>query len=140
MLMHLVNGHCGSHVPVESLWQAVLGATDQFARGNVLEEQYEHYHRELRHQLREHMMTASERVRYTASAPMAVDGAEQQPEGVSVPGSENGHIQEGAEYRFFLHRHWSLLEAMTHSPYVAAKLSVWNSRGATRLNVSTLRI
>ncbi len=48
MLMHLVNGHCGSHVPIESLWQAVLGVTDQFHRGNIPESNYDVYCDELR--------------------------------------------------------------------------------------------
>lgn len=47
MLMHLV-GHSGSHVPIESLWQAVLGVTDQFQRGNVPEISYNSYCDELK--------------------------------------------------------------------------------------------
>lgn len=134
MMMHLVSGRCGSHVPVEALWQAVLGVTDQYQRGNVPEQSYLHYAGELRHQLGEHMMTASDRVRYSVSN--GADGAAggDPAEMVSVSGSEHGHVQEGPEYRFFLYRHWSLLEAMQHSPYVAAKLSVWNSAGTNRLH------
>lgn len=52
-----------------------------------------------------------------------------------VPGSENGHVEEAAEYRFFLYRHWSLYDAMFHSPYVASKLSVWNHQGTAKLQV-----
>ena len=33
-------------------------------------------------------------------------------------------------------RHWSLYDAMAHSPYVAAKLSVWNQQGTARLKVN----
>ncbi len=81
-------------------------------------------------------MTASDRVRYTVSGGGESAGGAEQQELVSVPGSENGHIQQGAEYRFFMYRHWALLDAMQHSPYIAAKLSVWNSRGANRLKVT----
>ncbi len=52
---------------------------------------------------------------------------------ITVAGAENGHIEECSEYRFFLHRHWSLFEAMFHSPYIATKLAVWQSQGTLRL-------
>ncbi|KAJ1412696.1 CDC45-like protein-domain-containing protein [Ochromonadaceae sp. CCMP2298] len=52
---------------------------------------------------------------------------------LTVPGSEYGHVEEASEYRFFLHRHWSLYDAMYHSPYMAAKLGVWNSQGTGKL-------
>ena len=57
-----------------------------------------------------------------------------------VPGSENGHVEEAAEYRFFLYRHWSLYDAMYHSPYVAAKLNVWTHQGTNKLQVSHTQI
>ncbi len=164
MMMHLVAHRCGAHVPLEALWQAVLGVTDQFQRGNVLESHYQIYCDELKvrtslslhhlrrhceliiscshslsqHQLGEHLTTASDRVKYTVAAGPSDGPAGETAEAVTVPGSEHGHIQEGQEYRFFLYRHWSLLEAMQHSPYIAAKLSVWNAKGASRLNVRPL--
>jgi hypothetical protein len=52
-----------------------------------------------------------------------------------VPGSETGHVEEASEYRFFLYRHWSLYDAMYHSPYVASKLCVWNQQGTVKLQV-----
>lgn len=52
-----------------------------------------------------------------------------------VPGSENGYVEEASEYRFFLYRHWSLYDAMYHSPYVASKLGVWNPQGTVKLQV-----
>ncbi len=63
-------------------------------------------------------------------------GAGGEQEGViAAAASEYGNITDDLEYRFFLHRHWSLLEAMQHSPYIAAKLSVWNAKGVSKLNV-----
>ena len=61
-------------------------------------------------------------------------GVEDASDLMTVPGSENGHVEEAAEYRFFLYRHWSLYDAMYHSPYVAAKLSVWSQQGKARLD------
>ena len=53
-----------------------------------------------------------------------------------VPGSENGHVEESSEYRFHLYRHWSLYDSMYHSPYIAAKMNVWNNQGTAQLLVS----
>jgi len=33
------------------------------------------------------------------------------------------------DYRFPLMRHWSLFEAMMHSPYVAVRLQTWHDKG-----------
>lgn len=44
---------------------------------------------------------------------------------LTVSGSQNGHIEEDADYRFFLYRHWSLYESMRHSSYIAARFPVW---------------
>ena len=52
-----------------------------------------------------------------------------------VPGSETGQVEEASEYRFFLHRHWSLYDAMFHSPYIASKLRAWNQQGTATFQV-----
>lgn len=53
--------------------------------------------------------------------------------GITIAGAQSGQIQETAEYRFFLHRHWSLYESMFHSSYIASRFSVWNTRGLSKL-------
>lgn len=52
-----------------------------------------------------------------------------------VPGSETGQVEEASEYRFFLYRHWSLYDAMFHSPYIASKLRAWNQQGTATFQV-----
>ena len=42
-------------------------------------------------------------------------------------------IRLSPEPRFLLIRHWSLYESMLHSPYLAAKLHLWNDVGRKRL-------
>lgn len=81
----------------------------------------------------DHIESSSDRVRYTVSNDETNGGD------VTVPGSENGHIQDGAEYRFFLYRHWSLFESMSHSSYIASKLSVYNSK-ESKLNEMLARM
>jgi hypothetical protein len=89
----------------------------------------------LQGQLGDHLKAVPERVSHATAAA----GADQDADAVSADASEQGNITGSSEYRFFLHRHWSLLDAMQHSPYIAAKLSVWNAKGVSKLNVSGLR-
>lgn len=57
-----------------------------------------------------------------------------------VPGSEAGHVEWVEEFRFFMYRHWPLLDSLQHSPYLAAKLSVWQPQGSVRLQEMLARI
>ncbi|KAG8528159.1 uncharacterized protein KY384_007075 [Bacidia gigantensis] len=43
-------------------------------------------------------------------------------------------IRLSPEPRFLLIRHWSLYESMLHSPYLGAKLHIWNDQGRKRLH------
>lgn len=51
-----------------------------------------------------------------------------------MPAVESGRIAVDFEYQFMLYRHWSLYEAMLHSPYVASKLLLWWAHGRQRLD------
>jgi len=128
MLLKLVTGKTGAHVPVDLIWQAILGVTDQHQRQRISEEAYNFYCDNLRYQLADHLASTSERGKYVVG-----DGEQE----VVVPGAETGNIEEGPDFRFFLYRQgpdWSLFDAMCNSPYVAAKLAVWQSRGKDRLS------
>ncbi|KAF2840051.1 CDC45-like protein [Patellaria atrata CBS 101060] len=43
-------------------------------------------------------------------------------------------IRLSPEPRFLLIRHWSLYESMLHSPYLSARLHIWNDSGRRRLH------
>jgi cell division control protein 45 len=43
-------------------------------------------------------------------------------------------IRLSPEPRFLLIRHWSLYDSMLHSPYLSAKLRIWNDNGRRRLH------
>ena len=136
MMMQLVCFRHASHVPLDLIWQAILGVTDQHQRGTMPDKYYEEYCAYLKGQLADHLAAESHTDRvssYTVrDGSMDGEGTSREVE-VVVPSSKVGHIEEALEYRFFLHRHWSLFEAMSHSPYIASKLSVWNSQGTSRL-------
>lgn len=40
MLMNLVWGRAGSNVPLDLVWQAILGVTDQYQRAHLSDEYY----------------------------------------------------------------------------------------------------
>lgn len=125
MMMNLVWGRTGTQVPLDMIWQAILGVTDQYQRTHISDEYYFEVCAHLRALLGEHLTTASDRVRYTV-----VEGDD---ETTTVSGLEAGHIQEIHEFRFFLYRHWSLFDAMYHSPYIASKMPVWQAQGTVKL-------
>jgi cell division control protein 45 len=43
-------------------------------------------------------------------------------------------IRLSPEPRFLLVRHWSLYDSMLHSPYLSAKLHIWNEKGRSKLH------
>lgn len=51
-----------------------------------------------------------------------------------VTSASDSSIQLVADPRFMLLRHWSLYDSMLHSPYLAARLHVWNESGVKRLH------
>lgn len=160
MLLPFVKARVGAHghMPLDVTWQAILGTTDQYLKGRLNEDQYDACCQFLKMELGDHLISASDRVTYsvqgelpgsstnngnivTAAITAGASGANgtiapvttTNATNISIAGAQAGHIQETAEYRFYLHRHWSLYEAMFHSSYVASRFPIWNSRGKTKL-------
>lgn len=142
MLLPFVKTKFGAngHPPLDVMWQAILGITDQYQRGHISEDMYESFCFFLKNELGEHLVSAQDRSKYIATdLPETNDqnqtnNATNQPNNsVVVMGAQTGHIEEVAEYRFYLFRHWSIYEAMFHSVYIASKFPVWNSTGLTKL-------
>ena len=52
----------------------------------------------------------------------------------TATGPTDRAIRLSPEPRFLLARHWSLYDAMLHSPYLAARLQLWSNRGVARLD------
>eukprot|EP01138_Halocafeteria_seosinensis_P013728 gb/GECG01014019.1/.p1 GENE.gb/GECG01014019.1/~~gb/GECG01014019.1/.p1 ORF type:complete len:475 (+),score=77.85 gb/GECG01014019.1/:1-1425(+) len=49
-----------------------------------------------------------------------------------VPAGRLGYITPVLEYKFFLHRHWSLYESLYYSPTIGTQLELWTSEDGTR--------
>ena len=59
---------------------------------------------------------------------------------VKVPISDDGRIEFTEEYRFMLHRHWSLYDAMYYSRFVSSRLGIWKMDGKDKLNTFMARM
>ena len=143
MLLPFAKAQLGGngHIPLDVMWQGILGLTDQYNRGRIAEDDYDALCHQLKVELGEHLVSASDRVRYTVDnntgdvnlTPATNQGTNAENSntnatsnnganaGIAVQGCQYGHIEESSEYRFFLYRHWSLKESMTHSTYIATK-------------------
>jgi cell division control protein 45 len=54
---------------------------------------------------------------------------------ILIPLSDIGQVRYvNDDYRFFMHRHWSLYDSMYYSPYIGCKLNTWKSQGANKLS------
>ena len=117
----------------EFFWQAILGITDQYLRGNLSEVMYTKACEEVNRKLATVATNETDpnAARFQVARGGEAEGEEQQM--VTVQGSEAGRVTESYEFRFFLYRHWSLYDAMYYSPYVASKLAVWKTQGSFRL-------
>lgn len=106
----------------DTLWHAIVGLTDLLVHQRVEHAQYR-------------QLVEGLEVEVRASQPAGLEpqgfAAE---DGTLVPACEAGRIAVDFEYQFMLYRHWSLYEAMLHSPYVASKLLLWWAHGRQRLD------
>lgn len=123
LLLKLVSGQGNL---LDTMWQCILGVTDQHERQRLDEEQYNDICTELHRELANYLSDKGERM-------YKVDNKDGTQEGMVVPGAQTGHIEEGQDYRFFLYRHWSLFESMCYSPYVSAKMKTWKGQGIYKL-------
>jgi hypothetical protein len=69
------------------------------------------------------------------------DGAGGGDDGGAADGAAGtGRLFSAIDYRFTLHRHWSLYDAMRTSPYVAPRLQTWRDGGLDRLRMLLVRV
>lgn len=101
------------------LWMALVGLTDHYVHDLIDHDTYAHLAQEYRQEV---VGKNSEGSRFTQNA-----------EGENIPVSEAGKISFTEEYRFMLHRHWSLYDAMYYSRFVSSRLNIWKMGGREQL-------
>jgi cell division control protein 45 len=103
------------------LWLAIVSLTDQYAHQRVSHQTYTAGVMELATQV-------SNLPGADAPTTRVLD------EGVVVKAFEDRRVQYSEEFRFAMLRHWSLYDAMTHSPYVATRMQTWREVGRASLH------
>ena len=103
------------------LWLAIVSLTDQYAHQRLSHEAYTAGVMELATQV-------SNLPNADAPNTRVLD------EGRVVRAFEDRRVQYSEEFRFSMLRHWSLYDAMTHSPYVATRLQTWREQGRVSLH------
>lgn len=119
------------------LWLACVGVTDSYLHGRIDKAGYATFAQDLRRHVRR--VYPDDDIDRASSAAYAelLDGtglsnAYSGPH-TQLSLSENGKIlTQNDEYRFYLLRHTSLWNAMMYSPYVCAKMQLWNGAGMGR--------
>eukprot|EP00041_Stephanoeca_diplocostata_P020331 m.453060 g.453060 ORF g.453060 m.453060 type:complete len:591 (+) comp21546_c0_seq1:237-2009(+) len=94
------------------LWLGIIGLTDQFIQERIDSGMY---------------MEGVERLAADVRRMNVVEG---EGGGEVV---DRMHIRQEEELRFMLLRHWTVLDAMSHSRYVATRLGIWKQSGRQHL-------
>ena len=103
------------------LWLAIVSLTDQYVHQRLSHEQYTAGVMELAAQV--------------SNLPSADAPTERVlDEGAVVRAFEDRRVSYSEEFRFSMLRHWSLYDAMTHSPYVATRMQIWKEAGRASLH------
>lgn len=103
------------------LWLAIVSLTDQYIHQRLSHESYTSGVMELATQV-------SNLPNADAPTERILDDS------LTVTAFSDRKVTYSEEFRFSMLRHWSLYDAMTHSPYVATRLQTWREAGKASLH------
>jgi cell division control protein 45 len=109
------------------LWLAAVGLTDQLVHERVEYHKYVFEAQQLQEEVASLNQSGDAETREVHDADSGVTVNVAQHIGSSM------RLESVQELRLSLLRHWSLLEAMENSAYVATRLGLWNQRGRENL-------
>jgi cell division control protein 45 len=116
---------------LQILWFAILGLTEHFLLEHVDSDRYEVLFNALQNEASR--LTNGLELFTTIHAD---DGDIVSPvTTITVPVAANLFIQPCLDLRFTLMRHWTLMDAMQYSPFVASRLRLWTHEGNERLHI-----
>ena len=129
------------------LWYAIVGMTAQYLEGHLDPTEYTTLAQQYS-TLVDSKNSAAAKISVPLSAidddaaAAAAPGADAAGGGasLSLAASEDGRLTCNEDFRFKLHRHWSLYEAMFYSEYMAPRLGVWKNDGPDRLKQFLARL
>lgn len=110
------------------LWLAIVGTTHRYIEGFMSKAEYE-------------ALAADLNMAAVGLNEDGVRGRRTHDDGAVLAVSHtHGHIEAGQEFRFDLYRHWSLIESLANSRYVASKLRIWRDGGQDRLRTFLVKL
>ena len=115
------------------LWLALVAITDHYVKDYMDHNTYSSIVQVYRQEV---LSKNSDGPRYYVEEE-TIDDVTQQ---VKVPISDDGRIEFTEEYRFMLHRHWSLYDAMYFSRFVSSRLGIWKMDGKDKLDTFLARM
>ena len=115
------------------LWLALVALTDHYVKDYMDHNTYSSIVQVYRQEV---LGKNSDGPRYYVEEQIIDDVTTQ----VKVPISDDGRIEFTEEYRFMLHRHWSLYDAMYYSRFVSSRLGIWKMDGKDKLNTFMARM
>lgn len=102
------------------LWMAIIGLTSLSVQNRLSASSYDTYYRIFKEEVnRQNPPPAAPKSGHTR---------------VNGRNHNDLAIRTESEYRFMLFRHWSLYDAMLHSPYLGAKMKVYSEPGKKQLH------
>ena len=106
----------------DQIWNAIVGLTDQYRKSRYSKEKY----LEEVDVLKQQLSRDSSKNRYKSEINRN-DENQESIETVWVTGCQTGNIKYKSDFELYLYRHWSLYDAMRHSPAVAMMLKTWKN-------------
>ena len=125
----------------ELLWLAIVGLTDQLVHERI---EYERYVAEA--QMLQAEVGALNQEGGDETREVAVDGVDADGSGGGASVAVSTHINSRMridsvqELRLALMRHWTVYEALMHSPYIASRLGLYQQAGRDKLDVWLARM
>lgn len=102
------------------LWMSIVGLTSLAINNRIDSDNYDTFY----------SLYKDEVNRLNPPPPVTKTG----PSRVNGRNSHDLSIRAESEYRFMLFRHWSLYDAMLHSPYLGAKMKIYSEPGKKQLH------
>lgn len=101
------------------LWFAIVGLTSMSIQNRITTDDYSLYY-----------SMYKDEVNRLNPPPVQTNGISR----ANGRNSNDSSIRAEAEYRFMLYRHWSLYDAMLHSPYLGARMKIYSEPGKKQLH------
>ena len=120
-----------NHTSLSVLWFAILGLTEHFLLEHIDTIRYE----TLFNALQNEASRLTSGIELFTKVHMNDEDVVAPVNSITVPLAANLYIQPCVDLRCNLMRHWTLMESMSASPFIASRLRLWYHAGMERLQL-----